>query len=336
MGDVVDRVQISHGGGGRLMHQLIHEYIVPAFELRELNDSAVVEGLPSGRVALTTDSYVISPYFFPGGDIGVLSVCGTVNDLSMAGARPLYLTTGFILEEGMPIEDLKRILASMKRIAAEIGVTIVAGDTKVVEKGKGDGIYINTAGVGLVHEGTSLSPQQIRPGDRVIISGSIGNHGMAVMAERNGISFDPPLLSDVCPLHGLVDVMLATTRDIRVMRDPTRGGVATTLKEFANESGYCLAVREDALMVKAGVQGACDLLGLDPLYVANEGVLLAVVASTAAERLVAEMRKTSAGAEACIIGEVMDAPRRTVLLRTAAGGNRVVDMISGEQLPRIC
>ena len=330
------RVQIGHGGGGRLMHQLIHEYIAPAFNLRELNDSAVVEGLPAGRVALTTDSYVISPYFFPGGDIGTLAVCGTVNDLAMAGARPLYMTAGFILEEGLPIGDLERILASMRSAAEEVGVAVVAGDTKVVEKGKGDGIYINTAGVGLVREAVALSPEQIRPGDRVVISGSIGNHGMAVMAERNGIHFDPPLLSDVGPLHRLVDAMLSSTQDIRVMRDPTRGGVATTLKEFANESGCCLAIREDALLVKPGVQGACDLLGLDPLYVANEGVLLAVVAPSVAEELVAVMRRTPAGADARIIGEVRDAPRRTVLLRTAVGGNRVVDMISGEQLPRIC
>jgi hydrogenase expression/formation protein HypE len=332
----MDRVQLSHGGGGRLMHQLISEFFVPAFDLHTLNDSAVVERLSSGRVALTTDSFVVSPYFFPGGDIGLLSVCGTVNDLSMAGAKPLYLTVGFILEEGLPLDDLKRILASMKSVSEEIGVRIVAGDTKVVEKGKGDGIYINTAGVGIVHENIELSPKQIKPGDKVIISGSIGNHGMAVMALRSGITFDPPLLSDVCPLNGLVDVMLATTRDIRVMRDPTRGGVATTLKEFANDSGCCMMIHEEALRVRSGVQGACDLLGLDPLYVANEGVLLAVVAPTAAEYLVTEMRKTTAGADACIAGEVTDSPQRTVLLKTAIGGNRIIDMISGEQLPRIC
>lgn len=332
----MDRVQLSHGSGGRLMHQLVSEFFVPAFDLRTLNDSAVVDFPSSGRIALTTDSYVVSPYFFPGGDIGLLSVCGTVNDLSMAGAKPLYMTAGFILEEGLPVEDLKRILSSMKAVSEKIGLRIVAGDTKVVEKGKGDGIYINTAGMGVVPKEIDLSPEQIRPGDKVIISGSIGNHGMAVMAERNGITFDPPLLSDVCPLNSLVDAMLAATREIRAMRDPTRGGLATTLKEFANGSGCCMMIHEETLSVRSSVQGACDLLGLDPLYVANEGVLLAVVAPSAAEDLVAAMRKTEAGADACIIGEVNEAPQRTVLLKTAIGGSRIVDMLSGEQLPRIC
>jgi hydrogenase expression/formation protein HypE len=246
------------------------------------------------------------------------------------------MTAGFILEEGLPIDDLKRILASMKAVSEEVGVKIVAGDTKVVEKGKGDGIYINTAGVGMVEDGVVLLPEKITPGDKVIISGSVGNHGMAVMAERSGITFDPPLLSDVRPLDGLVGAMLGTTKDIRVLRDPTRGGVATTLKEFAHDSGLCIMIQEDLLQVRPAVQGACGLLGLDPLYVANEGILLAVVAASVADMLVAEMKKTTAGAEACIIGEVAEAPQRTVLLKTAAGGSRIIDMISGEQLPRIC
>ncbi len=318
------------------MHQLVRDYFVPSFHLQTLNDSAVVDGMPVGKIALTTDSYVISPYFFPGGDIGILSVCGTVNDLSMAGARPLYLTTGFILEEGMPIEDLKKILASMKAVADEIGVKIVAGDTKVVEKGKGDGIYINTAGVGIVDEGIDLSPQRIMPGDKIILSGSIGNHGMAVMAERNGISFEPPILSDVCALNSLVETMLATTREIRVLRDPTRGGIATTLKEFAADSDRCMMVHEDAVQVRPGVRGACDLLGLDPLYVANEGILLAVVAPHAADDLVRVMKKTKEGAEAAVIGEVAEQPKQMVLFRTKIGGTRIIDMLTGEQLPRIC
>ncbi len=318
------------------MHRLISDFFVPAFDLSTLNDSAVVSWQATGRVALTTDSYVVSPYFFPGGDIGLLSVCGTVNDLAMAGAKPLYMTVGFILEEGLPFEDLNRVLASMKSVSEEIGVRIVAGDTKVVEKGKGDGIYINTAGVGIVHDEIELSPKRIKPGDKVIISGSIGNHGIAVMADRSGITFDPPLLSDVCPLNSLVDLMLDTTRDIRAMRDPTRGGVATTLKEFANDSDCCMILHEETICVRSAVQGACDLLGLDPLYVANEGVLLAVVAPAAAEDLVAAMRKTSAGADAYIAGEVTKSPPRTVLYKTTAGGNRVIDMLSGEQLPRIC
>jgi len=327
---------MSHGGGGRLMHQLVRDYFVPSFHLETLNDSAVVDGIPVGRLALTTDSYVISPYFFPGGDIGLLSVCGTVNDLSMAGARPLYLTAGFILEEGMPIDDLTRILASMKAVADEIGVKIVAGDTKVVEKGKGDGIYINTAGVGIVDEGIDLAPARIRPGDKIILSGSIGNHGMAVMAERNGISFEPPILSDVCALNSLVQTMLAATREIRVLRDPTRGGVATTLKEFAADSACCMTIDEAALQIRSGVQGACDLLGLDPLYVANEGILLAVAAPHVADDLVLAMRRTKAGAEAVVIGEVAEQPKQMVLLRTKIGGSRIIDMITGEQLPRIC
>ena len=318
------------------MHQLVRDYFVPSFHLQTLNDSAVVDGIHSGRIALTTDSYVISPYFFPGGDIGLLSVCGTVNDLSMAGARPLYLTAGFILEEGMPMEDLRRILSSMRSAAEEAGVRIVAGDTKVVEKGKGDGIYINTAGIGIVEEGLDLSPERIRPGDKIILSGSIGNHGMAVMAERNGISFDPPILSDVCALNSLVGTMLATTRDIRVLRDPTRGGVATTLKEFASDSSWCMMIEEEAIQVRPGVQGACDLLGLDPLYVANEGILLAVVAPHAADELVRAMNKTEAGSEAFVIGEVTEQPRQMVILRTGIGGSRIIDMMTGEQLPRIC
>ena len=332
----MDRVQLSHGGGGRMMHQLVHDFFVPAFDLQTLNDSAVFDLSSAGTFALTTDSYVISPYFFPGGDIGKLSVCGTVNDLSMAGAKPLYLTVGFILEEGFPMDDFTRILASMKQVSQDIGVQIVAGDTKVVEKGKGDGIYINTAGFGMVERGLSLSPKKIRPGDKVIVSGSIGNHGMAVMAERSGISFDPPLLSDVGPLNRLVEVMLETTKDIRVMRDPTRGGVATTLKEFAFDSGWCIMIDEEMISVRPAVQGACDLLGLDPLYVANEGVLIAVVAPNAADVLIEAMRKTKTAEDARIIGEVMEAPQGSVLLQTAIGGSRLIDMISGEQLPRIC
>ena len=244
------------------MHRLIRDYFVPAFELKSLHDSAVIDKLPYGRLAVTTDSYVISPYFFPGGDIGLLSVCGTVNDLAMAGAKPLYLTTGFILEEGFPFAHLRKILDSMQAISREIGIKIITGDTKVVERGKGDGIFINTAGVGIIEDGVDISPRNIRPGDKVILSGSIGNHGMSVMAQRSGISFDPPIFSDVQPLHDLVDVMLHETKKIHVMRDPTRGGIATTLKEFANESGYCIIVQEDAIKVLPGVRGACELLAV--------------------------------------------------------------------------
>lgn len=329
-------INLGHGSGGRMMHRLIRDYFVPAFDLGSLLDSAVIDGFPGGRIAVTTDSYVVSPYFFPGGDIGILAVCGTVNDLSMVGARPLYLTTGFIIEEGFPLDHLSSILASMQRISAEVGVKIIAGDTKVVEKGKGDGIFINTAGVGIIEDHSDISPVNIRPGDRIMISGTIGNHGMSVMALRSGIRFQPPLLSDVRPLHRLVGVMLAKTRDIRVMRDPTRGGLATTLKEFANESGYCMIIEEEAIQAVPAVRGACELLGIDPLYVANEGILVAVVGRDAAEDLLEVMKSTEEGADAALIGEVVESPAQTVLCRTKIGGKRIIDMLSGEQLPRIC
>lgn len=329
-------IQLSHGSGGRMMHQLIRDYFVPAFDLNTLHDSAVIDCLPHGKLAVTTDSYVISPYFFPGGDIGLLAVCGTVNDLSMAGAKPLYLTSGFIIEEGFPFEHLKKILDSMQAISREIGVKIIAGDTKVVERGKGDGIFINTAGVGIIEEGIDISPRNIRPGDKVILSGPIGNHGMSVMAQRSGISFEPQLLSDVRPLNSLVDAMLRETKKIHAMRDPTRGGIATTLKEFANESGYCIIVEEEAIQILRGVRGACELLGLDPLYVANEGILIAIADKDVAELLIEKMRTTKTGADAAIIGEVVESPGQTVLFKTSIGGSRIIDMLSGEQLPRIC
>jgi hydrogenase expression/formation protein HypE len=332
----MDRIQLGHGSGGRMMHQLINDYFAPAFDLKTLNDAAIIDDTFKGRVAVTTDSYVISPLFFPGGDIGVLSVCGTVNDLAVSGAMPLYLTAGFIIEEGFPLEDLGKILDSMKHTAAEAGVKVIAGDTKVVDRGKGDGVFINTAGFGIIGEGVDISPRNIMPGDKVLISGSIGNHGMSVMAQRNGISFEPQILSDVGPLNGLVRVMLEKTKDIRVMRDPTRGGLATTLKEFAVESGLCIVVDEKAVEVRPGVRGACELLGLDPLYVANEGILVAVVGRQDAEPLIKEMRRTERGAGAAVIGEVRESPEQTVLLKTEIGGIRIVDMLFGDQLPRIC
>ncbi|MBI5102165.1 MAG: hydrogenase expression/formation protein HypE [Nitrospirae bacterium] len=332
----MELIHLGHGSGGRMMHQLIRDYMAPAFEMKSLNDSAVVDTLPPGRIALTTDSYVISPIFFPGGDIGMLSVCGTVNDLCVSGARPLYLTAGFIIEEGFPLPHLKKILESMSSKAREIGVSVIAGDTKVVERGKADGLFINTAGIGVIEEGVDISPLNIRPGDKVILSGPIGRHGISVMAERNGISFDPPVLSDVCGLNGLVDRMLKFTKKVRVMRDPTRGGAATTLKELANESDLCITVSEKMIQVPPGVRGACELLGLDPLYIANEGALIAVVDQAEAEGLVHEMRKDGAGEHAAIIGEVTASPRKTVLLKTDIGGIRIIDMLLGDQLPRIC
>jgi len=329
-------IQLGHGSGGRMMHRLIKDYFVPAFDMKSLGDSAVINDLAGGRTAVTTDSYVVSPLFFPGGDIGRLAICGTVNDLAVSGARPLYLTAGFIIEEGFSIEQLEKILHSMTEASAEAGIKIIAGDTKVVERGKADGIFINTAGIGIIEDGVDISPLNIRPGDKVILSGSIGNHGISVMAERNGITFEPPVLSDVRPLNGLARTMLDATKNIRFMRDPTRGGVATTLREIAGESGLGIVIREDSISVRPGVKGACDLLGLDPLYVANEGILIAIVEGCEAEALVEEMRKTAYGAEAAVIGEVVAKPEDTVLLKTGIGGIRIVDMLPGDQLPRIC
>ena len=332
----MERILLGHGSGGKLMYQLIREHFVPKFELKALNDSAVLDGLNKGRVALTTDSYVVSPIFFPGGNIGELAVYGTVNDLSMVGARPLYITSGLILEEGFPVEDLRKVLASMSDAAEKAGVQIVCGDTKVVNKGKGDGIFINTSGVGVVPKGLDISPLMVRPSDKVILSGAIGNHGISIIAERNGLTFNPPVLSDTAPLNGLVRDMLKKTKKIHAMRDPTRGGLATTLKEIAIDSGCCITIEEGSILVPPGVRGACELLGLDPLYVANEGILIAITSPDVAESLVKTMRKHPLGKESRIIGEVKESPAGMVLLKTAIGGTRIVDMLSGDQLPRIC
>lgn len=332
----MDRILLGHGSGGTMMHKLIREYFAPRFEMKSLNDSAVLEGVNQGKIALTTDSYVVSPIFFPGGDIGELSVYGTVNDLSMVGAKPLYITVGFILEEGFPLDDLKKVLSSMSDAAEKADVKIVAGDTKVVNKGKGDGIFINTSGVGIIENELDISPSRIKPKDKVIVSGPIGNHGISIMGERNGLTFDPPVLSDTAPLNGLVRDMLNTTKEIHAMRDPTRGGLATTLKEFATDSGYCIVIEEELIQVPSGVKGACELLGLDPLYVANEGILVGIVSPDVTEKLVNTMRKHPLGKDTRIIGEVRETPAEMVLLKTSIGGTRIVEMLSGDQLPRIC
>ncbi len=331
----MDKILLGHGSGGKMMHDLIRKHFSPAFGVSGTGDSAVVE-VPPGKLAYTTDSYVVSPIFFPGGNIGDLAVCGTVNDLSVAGAKPLFLTAGFVLEEGFPIRDLKAIITSMSEMAGKAGVRIVAGDTKVVNKGKADCVFINTSGVGVIRDGLEISPAAIRPGDKVIISGEIGNHGVAILAERNGLSFDPPVLSDTRPLNGIIETMFMTSREIRFMRDPTRGGLATTLKEAALESGLCIRIREADIPVPPPVKGACGMLGLDPLYVANEGILVAIAAAAAADSLVSSMRGHSYGKHARIIGEVVESPRGMVLLETAVGGSRIIDMLQGEQLPRIC
>lgn len=332
----MDRILLGHGSGGKLMYELIKKYIAPEFDLASLMDSAVVSLNHSGKVAITTDSYTVSPIFFPGGDIGELSVNGTVNDLAVVGAIPLYLTVGFILEEGFPISDFERILKSISQSASKAQVRIVAGDTKVVDKGKGDGIFINTSGIGVVPQGIELLPEKIKEGDKVIVTGSIANHGIAVLSERNGFTFDPPVLSDTRPLNGLIGELIKNFAPyVRVMRDPTRGGVATTLKELALDSGKDIVIYEDSIPIHDTVRGACELLGIDPLYVANEGIIVAVVDRDKAEEILNLIKSHPFGSEAAIIGEVKDGSGK-VLLKTLIGGTRLVDMLPGEQLPRIC
>ncbi len=331
----MDRILLGHGSGGKLMHELISRHFSPAFGIEGAGDSAVVN-VSSKRLAYTTDSYVVTPLFFPGGDIGELAVNGTVNDLAVSGAEPLFLTAGFVIEEGFPLSDLKKIIVSMAAAAAKAGVKIVAGDTKVVNKGKADGIFINTSGIGTLSDGRNISASKIKKSDKIIISGEIGSHGVAVISERNGLTFDPPITSDTRPLNGLVSAMYDVGSEIHFMRDPTRGGLATTLKEAALESGLCLRIREQALPVPPGVKGACSLLGLDPLFVANEGILIALVEAAVAEAVVIAMRRHEHGRYATIIGEAVEAPAGMVLLETAIGGSRIMDMLQGEQLPRIC
>jgi hydrogenase expression/formation protein HypE len=331
----MDRILLGHGSGGKMMHQLIREYFSPAFEIEGSGDSAIVN-VPTTRLAYTTDSYVVTPIFFPGGNIGDLAVCGTVNDLAVVGAEPFFLTAGFIIEEGFPLADLKKIIVSMAAAANQAQVRIVAGDTKVVNKGKADGIFINTSGLGVLREGTDIAASRIKAGDKVIISGEIGNHGVAIIAERNGLTFDPPVQTDSRPLNDLVRMMLAIEKDIHFMRDPTRGGLATTLKEAALESSLCIKIREDVLPIPPQIKGACRLLGLDPLFVANEGILIAILERRNADALVAAMHNHPFGRSAAIIGDVIEAPSGMVLLETSIGGSRIIDMLPGEQLPRIC
>jgi len=333
------RIDLSHGSGGRAMAQLIDEIFHAALAndwLSRGNDQAAFD-VAAGRMVMTTDGYVVSPLFFPGGDIGSLAVHGTINDVAMAGARPLYLSASFIIEEGFPLADLKRIADSMGAAARAAGVPVVTGDTKVVERGKADGVFISTTGIGVVPAGLDLSAEKVLPGDRVILSGSIGDHGVAVMSKRQNLTFDTDLVSDSAALHGLVAAMVeAAGSAIRVMRDPTRGGIAATLNELAQASGVGFRIAEDALPVKPQVAAACELLGLDPLHVANEGKLVAIVAPDAAEALLAAMRVHPLGRDAAIIGEAIEDDHRFVQMTTGFGGGRIVDWLSGEQLPRIC
>lgn len=331
-------VDMSHGSGGRSMAQLIDELFVKHFDndlLRQANDQAAFD-LPPGRVVMSTDGHVISPLFFPGGDIGSLSVHGTVNDVAMSGAKPLYLSAGFILEEGFPLADLERIVASMAKACAKAGVPVVTGDTKVVEKGKGDGVFITTTGVGVVPEGVSISGDCAQVGDAVLVSGTIGDHGVAIMSSRENLEFETTVESDSAALHTLVGDMVAAVPDIHCLRDPTRGGLATTLNELALQSRVGIKLRESDIPVKPAVNAACELLGLDPLYVANEGKLICICPSLDAQRLLAMMQAHPLGTESAIIGEVIEDPHGFVQMETEFGGSRVVDWLAGEQLPRIC
>jgi len=331
-------VDMSHGSGGRAMAQLIGELFVEHLGneyLYQGNDQAAF-AVTGGRMVMSTDGYVISPLFFPGGDIGSLSVHGTVNDVAMAGAQPLYLSAGFILEEGLPLATLEAIVASMAAAAKAAGVPVVTGDTKVVEKGSGDGVFITTTGVGVVPEGVSISGDRARPGDAILINGSIGDHGVAIMSSRENLEFETAIESDSAALHTLVARMVEVAPGIRCLRDPTRGGLATTLNELAQQSHVGMNIREEAIPVAPAVSAACELLGLDPLYVANEGKLVCICPARDAGPLLEAMRSHPLGAEASVIGEVVEDADGFVQMETGFGGARVVDWLAGEQLPRIC
>jgi hydrogenase expression/formation protein HypE len=333
------RVDLSHGAGGRASAQLIDEIFRAAFDnpiLARGDDQAAFD-VPAGRMVMSTDGYVISPLFFPGGDIGSLAVHGTINDVAMAGARPLYLAASYIIEEGFPLSDLQRIAQSMGRAAVDAGVAIVTGDTKVVERGKGDGVFISTTGIGVVPPGLEFSADRACPGDRVILSGTIGDHGVAVMSKRNNLGFETDILSDSAPLHALVaDMVDVAGAAIRVLRDPTRGGLASTLNEIAHQSKVGFLIKERMIPVRPEVEAACEILGLDPLYVANEGKLVAIVAPEAADILLAVVRRHPFGRDAALIGEVIVDDQHFVQMTTSFGGGRIVDWLAGEQLPRIC
>ncbi|MFQ5924599.1 MAG: hydrogenase expression/formation protein HypE [Dehalococcoidia bacterium] len=332
-----EKILLAHGSGGRLSHDLVEKGFLPSFDnplLSKLDDSAVFEA--KGRLAFTTDSYIVTPIFFPGGDIGKLAVCGTVNDLAMSGAMPLYLSVSFIIEEGFPLSDLKRVVTSIQQAAEEAEVKVVTGDTKVVNRGSVDRLFVNTAGVGIVPEGVNISGSNAVPGDKVILSGPIGDHGIAVISEREGLKFATPVKSDCAPLNKLVREMLEVSSEIHCLRDPTRGGLATTLNEFATQSKVGILIYEDMIPVRDGVRAACEMLGFDPFHVANEGRLVAAVAPDHTERVLGRMQQNKYGAEAAVIGEVREEHPGRIVMRTHLGASRIVDMLVGELLPRIC
>ncbi len=333
------RVEMAHGAGGRAMAQLIDELFLAAFDnawLAQGNDQARLT-VPPGRLALATDTFVVTPRVFPGGDIGSMAVHGTINDVAMSGARPLYLTAGFVIEDGLPLGDLKATVDSMAAAARAAGVAVVCGDTKVVERGQCDGLYINTTGLGVIEdERLNISGDRARPGDAILLSGTLGDHGMAVMSKRENLTFDTPIVSDSAALHDLVAAMVTAVPDIRVLRDPTRGGLAATLNELARQSRVGMLLTESALPIRPEVRGACELLGLDPLNVANEGKLVAICPPEAAETLLNVMKGHPLGLDSAIIGEAVADPDRFVQMQTALGGRRIVDWLAGQPLPRIC
>lgn len=334
-----DRVMLGHGSGGRMTQRLIEKYFYPAFENEPLmigDDAATVATTEPGRLAISTDSHIVSPIFFPGGDIGRLAVCGTVNDLAMVGARPLYLTAGFILEEGLELAELERIVASMRAAADESGVIIIAGDTKVAEKGKADRIFISTSGVGWVSEDRAVSGVNAQEGDAVLLSGPIGEHGIAVLAARGELDFEARVTSDIAPVNHLVEELFEAGVEVHVLRDPTRGGLATALNEIACQSEICVQLSEDTIPVSPPVAAACEMLGFDPLYVPNEGKFVAFVPKADAELALETLRAQPGGEQAVRIGEVLASPPGRVLMKTGIGGTRVVDKLAGEMLPRIC
>jgi len=333
-----DKILLAHGSGGKLSHDLIQKFFLPLFLnplLEPLDDSAEIPN-QKGRLAFTTDSYVVNPLFFPGGDIGKLAVCGTINDLSMKGANPSYLSLSFIIEEGFPLGLLNKIISSIQTIADAAGVKIVTGDTKVVEHGAADQLFINTAGIGWIKEGVNLSGKNAKPGDIILLSGHIGDHEMAVLSQREGFQFQEELRSDCAPLNDLVGKMLDVCPTIRCMRDPTRGGLATTLNEIASMSNVGMVIEEERMPVRESVRGISELLGLDPLYLANEGKLIAICPSGAEDRLLSVMREHPLGKDAQVIGKITDENRKKVILHTQIGGHRILDMLTGGQYPRIC
>ena len=333
-----DCVNMTHGSGGRAMAQLIDELFVKHFDnalLRQANDQASFD-VSAGRMVMSVDGHVISPLFFPGGDIGSLSVHGTVNDVAMSGATPLYLSAGFILEEGFPLSDLEKIIISMAKAASEANVPIITGDTKVVEKGKGDGVFITTTGIGVVADGINISGDLAEPGDVILVNGSMGDHGVAIMSSRENLEFETTIESDSASLHTLIADMVKVVPDIHCLRDPTRGGLATTLNELAQQSGVGMSIRENDIPVKPAVSAACELLGLDPLYVANEGKLICICKKQDAEKVLQTMQLHPLGKDSAIIGEVIEDEHGFVQMQTSFGGSRIVDWLAGEQLPRIC